>query len=354
VSIEMLAYSTRHEMRGRIGLVVPVWFPEDLPDALCETLLRTTLADCSSCLRPEHVALVVDGVPRLAALAQRLSAEVGGSGAPDDIAFQVLASAVNQGKGGALVVGWEALLADPALEFIATRDADGDHFLDDLPHLFRLGEQMSRETNNTRVVVIGRRTAVHPPLGWRRGEYEQVVNAMLVEALQFSLARHGRVLPRQYWAADVPDLQSGYKLYSRAACAEAVRALRKADQERPELQPLRRGMEILPFAAVCAAGGIAGEAPRATYYDQPVTSYGRVDRVRFFGDPLAWSLRELEVAPDAARGILDNALARSTLMTDPDGRRELLALRRHTLETLAALRGVEAEDLPEPHTRQFL
>jgi hypothetical protein len=168
------------------------------------------------------------------------------------------------------------------------------------------------------------------------------------------LARHGRVLPRQYWAADVPDLQSGYKLYSRAACAEAVRALRKADQERPELQPLRRGMEILPFAAVCAAGGIAGEAPRATYYDQPVTSYGRVDRVRFFGDPLAWSLRELEVAPDAARGILDNALARSTLMTDPDGRRELLALRRHTLETLAALRGVEAEDLPEPHTRQFL
>jgi hypothetical protein len=350
----MLAYSTRHEMRGRVGLVVPVWFPEDLPDALCETLLRTTLADCSSCLRPEHVALVVDGVTRLAALAERLSGEIGGSGAPDDIAFQVVAPAVNQGKGGALVVGWEALLADPALEFIATRDADGDHFLDDLPHLFRLGEQMSRETGNARVVVIGRRTAVHPPLGWRRGEYERVVNAILVEALQFSLARHGRVLPRQYWAADVPDLQSGYKLYSRAACVEAMRALREAEEQRPELQPLRRGMEILPFAAVCAAGGIAGEAPRATYYDQPVTSYGRVDRVRFFGDPLAWTLRELEVAADAARGILDNALARSTLMTDPDGRRELLALRRHTLETLAALRGAEAGELPEPRTRRFL
>jgi hypothetical protein len=363
----MLAYSTRHEMRGRVGLVVPVWFPEDLPDAVCETLLRTTLADCSSCLRPEHVALVVDGVPRLAALAERLSAELGGGlgecvaptplrgvPPPGGAAFQVLAPAVNQGKGGALVVGWEALLADPALEFIATRDADGDHFLDDLPHLFRLGEQMSCETGSDRVVVIGRRTAVHPPLGWLRGEYEQVVNAMLVEALQFSLARRGYVLPRQYWAADVPDLQSGYKLYSRAACAEAVRALRKADQEHPELQPLRRGMEILPFAAVCAAGGIAGEAPRATYYDQPVTSYGRVDRVRFFGDPLAWSLCELEVAPDAARGILDNALARSTLMTDPDGRRELLALRRHTLETLAALRSVDAGELPDPHTRQFL
>src|SRR5688572_4786932 len=170
----MLAYPTRPDMLGRVGLVVPVWFPEDLPDAVCETLLRTTLADCWSCLRPEHVALVVDGVPRLAALAQRLSAEMGsGSG------FQVLAPAVNQGKGGALVVGWQALLADPALEFIAVRDADGDHFLDDMPHLFRLAEQMTRETGNDRVLVIGRRAAVHPPLGWLRGEYELVVNATL-------------------------------------------------------------------------------------------------------------------------------------------------------------------------------
>jgi hypothetical protein len=350
----MLAYPTRDEMRGRVGLVVPVWFPQEVPDTLCETLLRTTLAGCSSCLYPEHVALVVDGVPRLAALAQRLSAELGGSGRSGGAGIQVLAPEVNHGKGGALVAGWEALLADPALEYIATRDADGDHFIDDLPHLFRLGEQMTRETGNAGVVVIGRRTAVHPPLGWLRGEYEQVVNAILVEALQFSLARYGRVLPRQYWAADVPDLQSGYKLYSRAACAEAVRALRKADQERPELQPLRRGMELLPFAAVCAAGGIAGEAPRATYYDQPVTSYGRVDRVRFFGDPLAWAFSELDVAPEAARGLFDNGLARSALMTDPDGRRELLALRRHTLETLAALRGVEFGDLAEPRMRQFL
>jgi hypothetical protein len=344
----MLAYPVRDEMRGRVGLVVPVWYPEDAADALCETLLRTTLADWASCLRPEHVALVVDGVPRLAALAERLREELSGG------AFRVLAPAVNQGKGGALVVGWEALLGDPALQFIATRDADGDHFLDDLPHLYRLGEQMVRETGNARVLVIGRRAAVHPPLGWLRGEYEWAANAMLVEALQFSLARGGRVLPRQYWAADLPDLQSGYKLYSRAACEEAVRALRKAVQERPELQPLRRGMEILPFAAGCAAGGITGEAPRVTFSNQPVTSYGRVDRVRFFGDPLAWTLNELEIEPDAARGIIDNALARSALMTDPAGRRELLDLRRHILETLAAMRGVELAAMPEPRTRQFL
>jgi hypothetical protein len=140
----MLAYPTRDEMRGRVDLVVPVWFPENVPDALCETLLRTTLAGCSSCLRPEHVALVVDGVPRLTALAQRLSVELGGSSGEPTTAFQVLSPIVNQGKGGALVVGWEALLADPALEFIATRDADGDHFLDDLPHLFRLLEFPSR------------------------------------------------------------------------------------------------------------------------------------------------------------------------------------------------------------------
>src|SRR4051812_20152845 len=104
------AYPTHRDMKGRVGLVIPVWFAEDAPDALCEQLLRTTLADCPVCLEPEHVILVVDGVPRLTALAERLVAECAEAwGAP----FRVLAPGVNQGKGGALVAGWEALLADP-------------------------------------------------------------------------------------------------------------------------------------------------------------------------------------------------------------------------------------------------
>jgi hypothetical protein len=113
-------------------------------------------------------------------------------------------------------------------------------------------------------------------------------------------------------------------------------------------------MELIPFTAVLHAGGIAGEAPRYTYYDQPVTSYGRVDRPRFFGDPLAWSLHMLDVPPDAARCLFDNALARCPLMTDPAGRQELLSLRRHTLETVARFRGEVLRDTPEPNTRQFL
>jgi hypothetical protein len=297
------------------------------------------------------VALVVDGVPHLATLAERLSQELG---SPSGAAFRVLSPPENQGKGGALVVGWEALLENPGLQFIAVRDADGDHFLDDLPHLYRLGEQIARETSAAAVLIVGRRTAVHPPLGWLRGEYERAVNAMLVEALQFSLARRGRVLPRQYWAAAVPDLQSGYKLYSRAACAEAIRALQAAQEAHPELRPFRRGMELIPFAAVCAAGGIAGEVPRLTYYDKPVTSYGRVDRVRFFGDPLALILHKLDIPTDAARQVFDNVLAGSRLMTDPDGRRELLSLRLHTLRTLAGMCGEEPGEVPEPRTRQFL
>jgi hypothetical protein len=353
----MTAYPTRREMVGRVGLVVPVWFSPETPEALCESLLRTTLSDWASCFEAEHVVLVVDGIPHLAELARRLSVELAAEGRArggSSGVFRVLSPAVNQGKGGALAVGWEALLAEEQIEFIAVRDADGDHFLDDLPHLFRLGEQIVADTDEERVLVVGRRTAVHPPLGWLRGEYELAVNAILVEALQFSLARRGRVLPRQYWAAEAPDLQSGYKLYSRAACAEALRALRTAEEERPELQPFRRGMELLPFAAVCAAGGVTGEIPRLTYFDQPVTSYGRVDRVRFFGDPLAYALDELEVSADAARRIFDNSLARSALMTDPTGRQELLALRLHTLQTLAALSGEDLGEIPEPRTRQFL
>ena len=79
-------------MRGRVGLVIPVWFPEDVPDAVCERLLRTTLADWETCLRAEHVALVVDGVPRLRTIAERLADELTGGG---PAAFRVLAPAVN-------------------------------------------------------------------------------------------------------------------------------------------------------------------------------------------------------------------------------------------------------------------
>jgi hypothetical protein len=349
------AYPTRHDMLGRVGLVVPVWFSPDTPETTCEALLRTTLTDCASCMLPEHVALVVDGVPHLAALAERLSLELAASGGAGSAgAFRVLKPPENQGKGGALVIGWESLLAESGLEFIAVRDADGDHFLDDLPHLFRLGEQIVRESGIDSVLVVGRRTAVHPPLGWRRGELELVVNAVLVEALQLALARRGRVLPRQYWASPVPDLQSGYKLYSRVACAAAASALRTAQEEHPELQPLRRGMELLPFVAVCASGGIVGEVRRLTYFDQPVTSYGRVDRVRFFGDPLAAALDSLDLSAVIARQVFDNALAASRLMTDPDGRRELVALRRHTVQMLADLRGEASGDIPEPLARQFL
>jgi hypothetical protein len=345
----MTANLTREDMVGQVGLVVPVYYREQVPDDVCENLLRTTLAGYAGCLQPQHIVLVVDGAQRLTGLAERLSSELACG------AFRVKTLRVNQGKGGALVVGWEELLADEALKFIAVRDADGDHFLDDLPHLFRLGEQIVEDTGSASVVIIGRRTAVHPSLGWRRGECELAVNAILVEALQFSLASRGRVLPRQYWAADVLDLQSGYKLYSRAACAVATSALRKAEQEGSKFQPLRYGMELIPFAAICAAGGIAGEAPRyKEYHTQPVTNYGDVDWGSLFGDPLAWTLHTLSIDPVAACQFFDNALARSLMMTDPAGRRDLLTLRGHTLEKLAALWGTPLGQLPEPQTRRFL
>lgn len=334
-------YSERTVMRGRVGMVIPTWFPSDLPIAEAERLLYTTLTGASSCVNAEDLVVVSDGSPVASAAAVAVRGRLDEAW---DGQFLILEIEENEGKGAALEAGICELLErrGTPLEWITVRDADGDHLMDDLPHLYRAGTQLAEENPDRPVCVIGRRNNVHAPLGWLRGELELLLNEALVEGVAYALAGTGRVWDTRYLAERAPDLQSGYKLYSRAAAQLAVTALQDEAATYPDLHLMRTGMEIVPFVTVAVEGGVFAEVERKTFYDQPVTSYGKVDLAQFYGSKLAWALLRCGVPADQALILLDGALARRPLFTDPTGREIVLRMRRRVLGRLDASYSGEA------------
>jgi len=344
-------YHGHAAMRGQVGVVIPAWFAPDVPVDDAARLLLTTLADSPACLSPLHVAVVVDDsevARRAAALAREQLAREWGE------PFGVLDLTQNRGKGGAVMAGTELLLGRyPGLRWIGVRDADGDHLIDDLPHLFRAGEQLAAEYPQRPATVIGSRASVHAPLGWLRGEYELLLNEVLVEAVAYALGHRGEVWDTRFLIRRAPDLQSGYKLYSRPAAERAAAALDGVAATHPQLPLQRTGMEVVPFVSLALAGGLFAEVERKAYYDQPVTSYGDIDFSRFYGTKLAWTLQTCGLPVPAAALLFDGAAVRRPLFTDPAGRAGILALRRYVLDYLTA--GSLSPDVAaEPRARRFL
>lgn len=343
-------YPPAAEMRGRVGVVVPAWFSPEFDVHAAESLLLTTLTGSSACLSPPDIVVVVDGSKVAAQAARAVRARLGAEwGTP----FELLELPTNQGKGAALAAGIHHLLdQNDALEWIGARDVDGDHFLDDLPHLYRAGCDARDACPGRTVFVVGSRANVHAPLGWLRGEYELLVNEVLVEALAWSLARTGGVWDTRYLSRRAPDLQSGYKLYARAAAESAVAALREEAAAYPEHHLPRTGMELVPFLTLALSGALCVEVERKTFFDQPVTSYGYVDRSQFYGAKLTWALRRCGLPAAVAALLLDAALLRRPLFTDPDGRTELLRFRAQVIGALATTDG---QEIPrEPVGRRYL
>lgn len=346
------SYAGHGEMRGRVGVVIPAWYSAETAPEVAERLLLTTLADSPACVAPQDIVVVVDSSPVAAEAARTLQGRLAHEwGEP----FELVELPENRGKGAALVTGIRRLLdgdEDRSLNWIATRDADGDHLIDDLPHLFRAGTQVEAE-GGPLVCVIGRRASLHAPMGWVRGEYELLLNEVLIDAVAFRRAQDGAAWDTRYLAGRVPDLQSGYKLFNRAAAARAADSLESEAATRPDLSLLRVGMEIVPFVSLALEGAAFAETERKTYFDQPVTSYGRVDLPHFYGSKLAWALERCGIPPAAAAIILDGALGRRPLFTDPDGRASLLAMRSLVLDTLCGATW-PPEVPPMPRLRMFL
>lgn len=319
-------YLTAKELRGRVGLVVPVWFPPEMEEAEIEAILSCSLADVELYFMPADIVAVVDAAQSAERVLHRLREK-------QRIYWEIVTLPENRGKGGAVAVGLQYLLSKPQLEFFVIRDDDGDHFVNDVPHLCRLGYQIIAEQDTDLVLVNGGRRDLHRPLGFVRGQYEVLVNDIVWHALQFALARQGRVLNEQYLPLSypVPDFQSGFKLYSRAAAEKLVTA-----SENVEPGMLRWGCEVLAVVETLLAGGVMGEINRITLDAQPLSTYGGEEsRLRIYGTLLRWALQRLGLGAQEAQQLIDNALARLLLRRQAEWREELLTLRRQVVSEIS-------------------
>lgn len=320
-------YLTHGAMRDRLGMVIPAWYPDSLSDDEAARLLALTLADVESCCPPERVVIVADGQPRVADLAGRAAAEVGRGAEGSPV---VCALPKNAGKGGAVAAGIQKLLELEDISEIVVRDADGDHFIDDVPHLFRAAAQVQSETRNPLVIAIGGRADLHRPMGLARGQYELLLNDALWHGLAFALAASAKVLDETWFAAygAIPDLQSGFKLYSRAAAEAACRGIRQAQESAPELNMARWGAEVAPIVEVLLAGGVICQINRITMEGQPVSAFDKEERARMYGNKLVWACARMGLSAQQACRIFDNAAARSLIGLDAGTASELDQVRR--------------------------
>ena len=310
----------------QVGMVIPIWYPDDAVPGLVETLLARTLDGVEQYCAPENVVLVLDGQERWQEAVQAQATARG---------YRYHYLPTNLGKGAAVAAGIEALNS-AGLRFIVTRDSDGDHLINDMPSLLDLADLIDADTGYDLLIVSGGRGDRVRPLGFERAEYEQVTDRVLWQALQYNAARDGRLLSGIYFAphGDWPDIQSGYKVYSAAAARMAAAVLSTACQGSSDGGLSRCGVETLPAVVILSLGGEIGQVNRHTYQEQPVSGYRDVDALKMYAEPLLWALRRLQIPGAVAATMLDDALLRSRLLFEPSRREKALAVRAAVLAGL--------------------
>jgi hypothetical protein len=318
-------------MRESLGGVIPVWFPDSMPAEDMLGFLSYTLEDAELFVAPARLVLVVDGCPAAVAPARQAAEQLGRRAGAEPT---VMATDCNAGKGGAVCTGFERLLQDDAVEALNVRDCDGDHDIYDLPQLYRLFEQMRRQEGTDDVFVVGCRGSLTRPLGFARGQNEDMLNRLTMGSVNQRLADEGRAVDERYTGryGCAPDFQSGYKVYSRSAARVVVDSLRAADQAEPDLEVMRWAVEFIPTVELLLRGFIPGALHRLTYDGQPQTTFDESDLPRAYSKQITWLFRRLDLPYEAGRCLLDNALAASEYVTAARGAEHLAALREQVMQ----------------------
>ena len=307
--IELLSVES---VRDQLAVVIPVHFASHVPEGQIREILAALLGEADLFCRLEHLLAVVDR----GTVAEQVLRGFRG--------IRVLTLERNRGKAGAVAAGLAELLSTSDAPYFATRDCDGDHAQEDLTRLVSLAVHLERRTHCPLIGIMGARPSLEKPMGWLRDQWERLTNAVLVDLCRFLLARRGRVLDTRFWGGTEPDVQSGYRVYSRGA-AERVRNVLNALPDEEDV--LTFACEFIPFADLALAGGALGQVRRLTLVEQPVTSYGGVDLGRVYGRLLAYVAELFDVPRPVVRQLFDNHLPAVSIFFS-DARSELLRARR--------------------------
>lgn len=325
-----------HTMRHRTGVVIPVYFPEEVRDASSSELLRETVASyCDQTEDPTRICLSVDGERAGPEIAEPIARELGAA---------ICVSSVNRGKLQAAANGVRTLVEGAELDYVAIVDQDGDHFANELLNLVRAAQHIASHGGSREVMVLGRRISRHRPMGFLRGELEELADRVLLDALLYDAAVTGRPLRLEHALAldEYPDFHSGYKLFSRATAEEVFLG-------QPNLAGVsdtcyyRHACEAVMSVEALANGAYLGVVSRSTFNEQPISTFGLYNRVQLVADKIIWPCKRLNIPLPFVRQWLANHIPRLLLSTlAPRGREELEEIRKTVIAAFT--------DEPDPGT----
>ncbi len=309
------------DLRETGGVVIPAYFPPAADLELASDLLTDTALGCARQLvDPARVCVSVDGENPAAEAARRLQTEHG---------LTLVVSARNRGKLGALQEGLATLIRDESLRYFLLVDQDGDHFPNELPNFIRAARHVAALANHDRLLVLGRRSSRHHPMGYLRGELEELADRVLVDCLQYRAALDGRPLNLQFALLldEFPDFHSGYKLLTRPLVT-ALHEKPVSCEGLSEEAVYRHAVEAVLCVEAVMSGGIIVSVARSTINEQPITAFGQLNRCRLVADKIIWPARRLRVPGVFVGQWVENHLARLQLATlVPSGKEELFEIR---------------------------
>jgi hypothetical protein len=310
------AASAREILRHQMGVVVPLYVGPGTERA-GELAADNIAAYAETICDPRNICIAVDGESCGGDVGREIAARYGTS---------LVVCPQNQGKLQALREGI-CELRNPDLQWIACVDQDGDHFANELLNLLR-GALHMRQTCE-RVLVIGGRSSRHRPMGFLRGELEDMADRVLLDALHYHAAQTGRPLRLEYSTTleDFPDFHSGYKLFCREtadaiALADPIRCAESADCY------YRHAVEAVLTVEAVLVGATLGSVNRSTFNEQPVSAFGELRRTQLVADKVIWPCKRLEIPGAFVMQWVDNHLPRLLLSTlSPSGADELATIR---------------------------
>jgi hypothetical protein len=310
-----------HEIADSTGVIIPACFSPSQDQLPWDRLLTETALGClRQVKRAARICISVDGPNPALLTAQKLKEQHG---------LTVVSSEANRGKLSALQAGMEALLRDTELRYLVFVDQDGDHFPNELTNLVRGCLHVEQTLGKDLVLVLGRRATRHHPLGYFRGEMEELVDRILLDCLHYHAALTGTPLNLQFalHLDEFPDFHTGFKLLSRgvatAVVAQGFPSLGLSDEA-----VFRHAVEAVLTVEAVLSGATLVSVARSTRNEQPVSVFGLLDRRQLMVDKILWPGHRLQVPPDFIAQWFDNHAARLRLGTlNPEGKQELIELR---------------------------
>ena len=323
-------------LRRQTGVVIPVYIPPGVDSDLARDLLDDTILGYVLQMDdPTALCLSVDGEHYGKEIAAELAAKHG---------VQICCARKNRGKLQGVRKGMARLLESRDFEYLAAVDSDGDHFANELVNLVRAARHVRGRARVEEVMVLGQRSSRHRPMGFLRGELEELADRVLLDTLAYDAAVRDRPLRLEgaTTLGEFPDFHSGYKLFSQQT-ARAVFLHEPRLCGASEDAYFKHGCEAVMTVEALQSGAYLVLVNRSTFNEQPVSTFGLLDRERMVADKIIWPCKRLEIPAHFLAQWLRNHMPRLLLNTlAPQGQKELQQIGRLIMDEFGG--GSAAED----------